>query len=68
MEVVLAIWIIGMIIMLYFAPTLVAFDRHHANAWPIAVINFFLGWTLLGWAGCLAWSLTRQDKHLDGAR
>lgn len=60
MEVVLAFFLLGILLMIYFAPTVIAFDRRHDNAWPIAVINLFLGWTLLGWAGCLAWSLTRQ--------
>ena len=66
MEAVIAFWLIGMVIMVYFAPTVVAFARHHANAWPIAVINLFLGWTLLGWAGSLAWSLTRQTPRASG--
>ena len=32
---------------------------HHRNtavAGPIAVVNLFLGWTLLGWVVALAWA------------
>jgi hypothetical protein len=35
----------------YWAPTIVAVIRkdHLPNVWSVMVINFFLGWTLIGW-------------------
>jgi len=39
---------------LYVLPTLVAFHRKVPNAWSVAVINIFLGWTLIGWVVALA--------------
>jgi hypothetical protein len=45
-------------VLLYFLPTTNARRSHHPNAQAIFVINLFLGWTLLGWVGALAWSLT----------
>jgi heme/copper-type cytochrome/quinol oxidase subunit 4 len=49
------------ILSLYFLPYLNARDRRHPNASAIFVINLFLGWTLLGWVGALAWSYTKSD-------
>jgi hypothetical protein len=42
----------------YFLPSIVAGSRHHHNGEAVFVINFFLGWTLIGWAVALAWALT----------
>ena len=42
----------------YFLPTIIAFARHKSSAAGIFILNFFLGWTLIGWVGALVWSLT----------
>jgi hypothetical protein len=42
----------------YFLPSIVAGSRHHHNGGAVFVINFFLGWTLIGWAVALAWAFT----------
>jgi len=47
---------------IYFAPTLIASFRGHHNANPIFVINLFAGWTVVGWIGCLAWSLSSLNN------
>ena len=39
---------------LYFLPTIIAFRRHVPNAGSVAVINTFLGWSLIGWVVSLA--------------
>jgi Superinfection immunity protein len=39
---------------LYFLPTIVAVARKVTNQGSVAVINFFLGWTLVGWVVALA--------------
>lgn len=39
---------------LYFLPTIVAFSRKVINRGSVAVINVFLGWTLVGWVVALA--------------
>jgi len=48
--------IFGIIVLigLYFLPTIVAVVRKVANQGSVAVINCFLGWTLVGWAVSLA--------------
>ena len=44
----------------YFVPTLVAGIRNKRNTLAIFALNLFLGWTFLGWVGCLVWSLLRD--------
>jgi Superinfection immunity protein len=47
---------------LYITPTIVALDRKHRQTAPIAAINLFFGWTVIGWVVALAWSLTTDVK------
>lgn len=48
---------------IYMIPTCVAASRRHRNTMAIAVLNIFFGWTLLGFVGCLVWSLINvSDK------
>jgi hypothetical protein len=49
-------------IVCYFAPMLVALSRQHKNTAPIIIVNFFLGWTGIGWVCALAWALTSSDN------
>lgn len=39
-------------------PSVIAFVRRHHNRYAILVLNILLGWTLIGWAVALVWSLT----------
>ena len=58
MEIVLAFFVLLIVAFVYFIPTIVAFGRGHHNRWPIAILNLFLGGTLIGWVIALVWSLT----------
>ncbi len=42
---------------LYLMPWCISAWRGHRNSTPIFVLNLVFGWTLIGWVGCLAWSL-----------
>jgi hypothetical protein len=44
----------------YFLPTIIAFSRKKDNAGGIFLLNFFLGWTLIGWIVCLIWALSEN--------
>ena len=48
---------------IYFIPTFVAAKREHQSGMAIAALNFFLGWTFLGWVIALVWSLTEVRKR-----
>ncbi len=49
-------------LILYFAPLAIAGMRHHHQTGSIAVVNLFLGWTVVGWvvALAMAFSAVRQ--------
>ena len=42
----------------YFLPAIIAENRMHPNAEAVAVLNFFLGWTFIGWVIALVWAHT----------
>jgi hypothetical protein len=43
-----------LLIALYFVPIVVAISRKVTNQGSVAVINVFLGWTVIGWIVALA--------------
>lgn len=50
-------------IALYFAPGIVAGTRGHPNATSIFILNFLLGWTLVGWVIALVWAYGRIKEE-----
>ena len=54
---------LALILALYFVPTIVARNRNHRNRRAITALNFFLGWTLVGWVAALVWSLTADTEE-----
>ncbi len=54
---VFALILIPVLILLYLLPCIVATTRRNPHSASIAVINIFLGWTLIGWVVALAWAL-----------
>ena len=61
-------------IVVYFLPSIIAYKRGHVNK-GIILLNIFLGWTLIGWVGCLVWAFidngsnkVNNDKYGDLAR
>lgn len=45
----------------YFAPSFVATSGKKKNSSAIMVLNFFLGWSLVGWVAALVWAMV-ADK------
>jgi hypothetical protein len=41
---------------LYLMPTFICFGRRTENQFLIFFVNVCLGWTLLGWVGCIIWA------------
>ena len=49
------------LIVLYWLPTLIAIVRQTHSALGVAMINFFLGWTVIGWFLALFWALAARQ-------
>lgn len=43
------------IVALYFVPTIAAYNTKGFNG--IAVLNLFLGWSVIGWIAALIWAV-----------
>ena len=58
---------------MYWLPTIIALVRHAPSAPGIALVNFFFGWTGIGWIVCLVWALASSPTpqiivRIDGDR
>ena len=42
---------------MYFLPSIVALARNKRDVLAILLLNFLLGWTLIGWIVALIWAL-----------
>ena len=45
-------------LVLYFCPTIIAKIREHPRQNSILALNFFLGWTIIGWIAVFFWSVS----------
>ena len=46
---------------LYLLPTFEAWLKRHPNLASIALLNVFLGWTLLGWVVSMVWAFKKTE-------
>ena len=44
------------IVVLYLLPMTIAFNRRVAVPGAVAIVSLLLGWTIIGWVGCLFWA------------
>jgi len=42
---------------MYFLPTIIAFARSKRDTGAILLLNFFLGWSVIGWIVALVWAV-----------
>ena len=42
---------------MYFLPSLIAALRNKKDVLTIILVNFLLGWSVIGWIVCLVWAL-----------
>lgn len=61
------LWFLSTIVV-YFFPTIEAMIRKSPDALPIGVLNFFLGWTLLGWVVALIWSVRTSGAKISSVK
>jgi hypothetical protein len=67
MDVVIAAGLSLATVALYLAPSALALAGRAADATRIVAINFFAGWTVIGWAVTLFWA-ARSVRAARGAR
>lgn len=61
MESFILILLIGIVIFIYFIPSWIAWGKNNADS--VIAINFFLGWTFVGWVVALAMAVS-SDKPI----
>lgn len=49
-------WLMLLLYLCYWIPTVMAFHFQHHNWRAIFLVNFLLGWTFIGWVVALVWS------------
>ena len=59
----LALLLLLIAALVYFAPALVAYQRGHENITAIFVLNVLLGWTFVGWVIALVWAFTNNNRR-----
>jgi type VI protein secretion system component VasK len=67
MSVKLFLYIVAFLfcMIVYFFPSLVANQSRHRARASITIINFFFGWTFIGWVICLAWAYSGNEERDD---
>ena len=56
-------WVFAALLLVpYFLPTIIAVMRGKNNAGGVFVLNFLLGWTVIGWVGSLIWALSSDSR------
>lgn len=51
----------------YMLPTIIGLIRNvdREDGARLALVNFFLGWTGVGWIFCLFWAFLKPDRNED---
>lgn len=66
--VLMTVWLVVVVaaavaaVWLYMLPSWVARKHGHRNLAALKAANILLGWTLVGWALCLVWSLMNSQR------
>jgi len=50
------------LVIVYFYPTIVAYNRRHTNKEALFVLNLLLGWSIIGWAVALTWAVKKVER------
>jgi Superinfection immunity protein len=60
----LGLILICLALVFYFLPAIIANIRGTEHQTAIGLINFFLGWTVLGWLAALIWAIVEKPTEL----
>jgi Superinfection immunity protein len=56
--------VIGILLLSYLFPWMVAAGRQHHNRNAVLALNLLLGWTFIFWVAALVWALTKVDRPI----
>jgi len=62
-----ALLVVVVSIGIYFIPYILAKQNKKQNAGAIGALNFFLGWTLVGWVVALVWAMSKDANVVQPA-
>lgn len=48
------------VLVVYFLPAIIAYQKKKKNQNAITVANLFLGWTIIGWVVVLIWAVAND--------
>jgi Superinfection immunity protein/zinc-ribbon domain len=57
-SIILGPFFLLIVVLPYFLPTIIAIAKKKRNAGAIALLNIFLGWTIIGWIVAMVWAFT----------
>ena len=60
MEKLIAIFLLILVVLIYFAPAIQAYQINHKQKQAILILNLFLGWTTIGWVIALVWAYIKE--------
>jgi hypothetical protein len=50
------------VVLLYFLPSIIAYQRAHRNFVPILILNLAFAWTFVAWIGLMVWATISTVK------
>ena len=59
-EILIAAFLIILVVLIYFAPAIKAYETKHKQKEAILILNLFLGWTTIGWVVALVWAYIKE--------
>jgi hypothetical protein len=63
MHLLILLFVLAVLCVPYFIPAIIAFARNKTSRFAILALNFFLGWSIVGWVVALVWAV--KDDAVD---
>lgn len=55
------------VLAVYWVPTVIAAVKRHPEFIKVALINWLVGWTIVGWIVALTWSIEDPQRNGTGS-
>ena len=60
---ILFVLLIGVSLIVYFLPSMIAGTREHHQTGAIFCLNLFAGWSIIGWIIAIVWACTNPPAQ-----